>query len=285
MTNPTPNLFKWGIWIIVLGVMAYVAMAWLDFNAIGFSALQWFKEVKGKNVDYSAFDHKAGTVITHESWSDLLQKHVTPTGTVNYQGFIADRKLLLQYLSLLSDNPPGGNWSDEEKIAYWINAYNAFTIMLIIDHYPISSIKKIAGIIPMVNSPWDIKFFRIGGVHFDLNTIEHDILRKDFDEPRIHFAVNCASVSCPNLRGEAYSADRLEEQLTDQTRSFINDPARNVLFGKTLRISRIFDWFQQDFTRNGRSVRQFINTYSNQPLAADQKINFMEYDWNLNDAK
>src|SRR5690606_7886580 len=127
------------------------------------------------------------------------KKHVAPNGLVNYNGFKQDKQQLDLYLKLLQAGVPDPDkWSKEEQLAYWINAYNAFTIKLIIDNYPLKSIKDLNSTIaiPTINSIWDDKFFSLGGQKFSLNMIEHGILRKDFDEPRIHFAINCASISC-----------------------------------------------------------------------------------------
>ncbi len=144
---------------------------------------------------------------SHEICGRLLKKNVSADGKVNYKTFIADTTTLNLYLNLLSANPPDEtNWTKQQQMAYWINAYNAFTIKLITRHYPIKSIKEIgSGIqIPFVNTPWDLKFIRIGKVKIDLNNIEHGQLRKKFKDPRIHMALVCASKSCPILLNEAY---------------------------------------------------------------------------------
>ena len=158
--------------------------------------------------------------IDHTQWDNLLKKHVSQEGNVNYKGFIADKTLLEEYLGLLSTNPPNKTWTKEEQLAYWINAYNAFTVKLIVDHYPVRSIKDIKKGVVFINSVWDMEFFTIGGKKMNLNDIEHGIIRKEFKEPRIHFAVNCASLSCPPLRNEAFTASQLDEQLSDQTKFF-----------------------------------------------------------------
>jgi hypothetical protein len=132
---------------------------------------------------------------THDAWDRLLRSHVAPNGKVNYKGFIADSVLLNEYLDTLSLNPPDKNtWTTEEQLAYWINAYNAFTIKLIVRHYPVKSIQDLhpKPYVPLVRTVWHIRFFKIGGVDFNLDQIEHSILRKEFDEPRIHFAIVCA---------------------------------------------------------------------------------------------
>jgi len=185
--------------------------------------------------------------IDHSTFDSLLQKHVSETGAVNYKGFIEDQTIFDAYLASLSATPPNKKtWSKEEQLAYWINAYNAFTIKLILNHYPVKSIKDIKKGVPFVNSVWDIKFFEIGGEQMDLNKIEHG------EEPRIHFAVNCASYSCPALRNEAYTAERLEKQLTDATKIFLADTRKNnVANSERIVISKIFQWYSTDFTNRG----------------------------------
>ena len=221
--------------------------------------------------------------VSHEGWNTLLQKHVMPDGSVHYQGFIEDQVALQEYLDLLATHHPDEeSWSREEQLAYWVNAYNAFTLKLVVDHYPVESIKDIRRGIPFVNSVWDIKFIDIGGHRYDLNNIEHSILRKKFDEPRIHFAINCASISCPDLRNEAYRAQDLDSQLAEQARRFINDPAKNVISEDSVSVSRIFQWFKRDFTRQG-SLTEFLNMYSDMSIPAGTRVTFTRYDWRLND--
>ena len=174
--------------------------------------------------------------VNHSLFGDLLHKYVSD-GNVNYAGFKTDSTALQSYLDLLTSTPPDpAAWSVDAQLAYWINVYNAFTIKLIIDHYPLESIKDIGSKIqiPFVNSPWDIKFIHMNGEKLDLNNVEHSILRKKFSEPRIHFAINCASFSCPKLRREAYLSTKLDEQLEEQAIDFINDPARNTIAEKRM---------------------------------------------------
>lgn len=217
----------------------------------------------------------------HSVWSALLQANVDENGGVNYQGFVNDSSKLNSYLAELSSCYPTDNWNKEEKLAYWINAYNAFTIKLILDYYPVQSIKDIKRGIPFVNSVWDIEFFKIGSAKMDLNEIEHSILRKEFDEPRIHFAIVCASKSCPRLLNEAYQPQQLEKQLELQARNFINDSTKNELIAKEIRVSSIFKWFKGDFTENG-TLQMFIQKYSEQNILPNAKVSYLEYDWSLN---
>ena len=199
---------------------------------------------------------------THKTWNELLTKNVDAEGHVNYKGFIKDSVKFKTYLSALEKEAPKDSWTKDEKLAYWINAYNAFTVKLIIDNYPVKSIKDIGGSLYKINTAWDIKFINIEGEEYDLNNIEHGIIRKDFNEPRIHFAVNCASASCPILRNEAFVGAKLDAQLTDQARTFINDGVRNKITKDKAELSKIFRWFSGDFTKD-KTLIEFINQYSN----------------------
>lgn len=221
--------------------------------------------------------------VDHSAYDRLLKKHVNRQGLVNYQGFKADEKEFNQYLSLLSKNPPAGSWSKNEQMAYWINAYNAYTIRLILNHYPVQSIKDIGSKIkiPFVTTPWASKFFTIGREKMSLDNIEHGTLRKKYDDPRIHFALVCASISCPRLRNEAFTADKLGSQLDDQGRDFLNDPTKNKPGAGQL--SKYFDWYKGDWTSNGQSVASWVNKFSATRLANPDKVTYLEYNWRLNE--
>ncbi|MBT7305644.1 MAG: DUF547 domain-containing protein, partial [Bacteroidetes bacterium] len=157
-------------------------------------------------------------VFDHSGFNALLQKNVSAEGKVNYKAFKKDRTVLRMYLHALGRKTPTENWSKQEKLAYWINAYNAMTIDLIIRNQPIGSIKDI-------DNPWKQSLWKLGGDIYNLDTIEHQILRK-MEDPRIHFAINCASFSCPTLLNEAYTAAKIEDQLQSATRRFVNDTQR-----------------------------------------------------------
>lgn len=231
----------------------------------------------------ASFDHSTSEPPSHKAWTQLLQKHVSPEGYVDYAGFKKDESDLDAYLTTLQNHPPNAAvWSTQEQIAYWINVYNAFTIKLIMDHYPVASIKDIAGGIPFVNTPWDVKFIEIGGETYDLNNVEHGILRKQFNEPLIHVAVNCASVSCPRLRNEAFEAERLTEQLKDQADYFINRSGKNEISPKQWKLSKILKWYGGDFKERYGSAEGFVRTFSRQSLADEVDIDFLEYNWDLN---
>ena len=219
--------------------------------------------------------------LTHGAWTDLLEKHVDEEGNVDYQGFQQDSLILNAYLDRLGQTLPSIQWSREEQLAYWINAYNAFTVKVIIDNYPLKSIRELHTI-PGVATVWHKDFFTIGGKSMDLNTIEHKILRVFYDEPRIHFAINCASLSCPVLRREAYTAEQLEEQLTQQAQIFLSQPIRNQIASDRVALSPIFSWFRKDFVKNGTLI-EFLNQYTPVPIKEDAKISYLRYDWSLNE--
>ncbi len=230
----------------------------------------------------SSFDTKP---ISHDIFNALLQKHVdASTGMVNYKGFIADSAKLNSYFKLLEANPPtNSTWTKPEQLAYWINAYNAYTLRLMIRNYPLKSIKDLGGKVPFVNSIWDYKFITIGNKKYDLNNIEHSIIRKQFpDEPRIHFAVNCASFSCPILRNEAYTAAKIDQQLQDQASKFINDGIRNKISVDKPQLSKIFLWYKTDFTKK-MTLTAFINQFSKTKISPKATISHLDYLWSLNE--
>lgn len=254
----------------------------MNINDIGLTVLGWVKKIKGSSVNLDTINNAESPTMKHDDWTALLKQHVTESGQVNYKGFIQDSVLFQKYLADLTSHPTGNNWSEKDKLAYWINAYNAFTVKLILDNYPLKSIKDISDGLPMINSPWDIKFFKIGNTDFDLNTIEHEILRKEFKEPRIHFAINCASVSCPKLRNEAFTAEQLDAQLDDQAKQFINNPIKNNITDSNVQLSKIFDWFKSDFIKE-KPLSSFLQNYIEVKLSNDFKSEYLAYDWNLNE--
>lgn len=207
-------------------------------------------------------------------WNNFLKKYVSNEGQVDYKNIKAYPEHLEMVLQNLTKTIPDDNWSKNEKLALWINAYNAFTIKLIIDNYPLKSIKDI-------QKPWDKEFIKIGSNNMSLNYIEHDILRK-MDEPRIHFAIVCASVSCPQLQNEAFVAEKIESQLSKVTSDFLSDTSKNFINPNNLELSKIFQWFSKDFKQNGSLIR-FLNKYSDIEISEHAKIKFKDYNWDLND--
>jgi len=220
--------------------------------------------------------------VDHALFASLLSKHVKD-GVVDYQGFKDDEAILDQYLEALAAVNPE-SLSTDDQFAFYVNAYNAWTIKLILSRYPdIRSIKDLGS---LLSSPWKKTIARIDGGLLTLDQIEHDILRKRFKDPRVHFAVNCASKSCPPLQGEPFTGSRLNDQLNQAAQAFINAPRFNRLEGETLWVSKIFDWFSEDF--HGDVIGYFIK-YADAPLN-DQlvknkgriKVRYMDYDWSLN---
>ena len=220
--------------------------------------------------------------LKHDQWTNLLKTYVTTEGYVDYKGIKEHESELDAYLTVLSKNHPTSDWDKNDQLAFWINAYNAFTVKLIVKNYPVVSIKDLGGSIYKVNTPWDEKFIHIGEETYDLNNIEHGIIRKEFSDPRIHFAVNCASISCPPLRNEAYVGSKLNAQLDDQAKRFINDASKNKIAKNKAQLSKIFTWFKGDFTASGLSIAEFINQYSTVKMTEKMKVTYFDYDWNLN---
>lgn len=225
-----------------------------------------------------------GGPVSHAIWDSQLRKYVDDFGLVDYQAWLNDTTRLEEYLDILRQNPPNDeSWTEADRMAYWINAYNAFTVELILRNYPVEGIKEIKDGIPFVNTVWDIKFITIKGEEFDLNNIEHGILREEFDDPRVHFALVCASMSCPKLQDFAYTGEKLEEQLEEAAREFLNEPFRNELEGDTYRLSRILDWYWRDFKGHYDSHYQLIEQYAGDFADRSKPIEYLEYDWSLND--
>ena len=211
--------------------------------------------------------------INHGTFSSLLTAYVDAQGKVNYEGLKRELPKLDAYLSELEKKTVAEDWSRSEKLAYWINTYNAFTIKLILNHYPVQSITNIAG-----GKPWDEKWITLGSRTYSLNQIENDIIRPQFNEPRIHFAVNCAARSCPPLANKAFTPTNLESLLEIQTKAFINNQKYNQITADRIQISKIFDWYGSDF----KDLVSFLNKYSVVAINADAKIEFSDYDWSLN---
>jgi hypothetical protein len=245
-------------------------------------------------------------MVLHDEWNTLLNRHVKPinsghSSAIDYAATQQDRAILTGYLNQLSQITQAefDAWDKASQLAFLINAYNAWTVELILTKYPdIDSIKELGG---LFSSPWDKSFIPLLGKTRSLNDIEHTLIRGSdrYNDPRIHFAVNCASIGCPALREEAYTGAKLELQLTEQTERFLADNSRNYAKGDSLYLSSIFKWYGDDFTkgfRNTHSIEAFLLLYSNsdkgvltltpaQRQAAEKQqldIEFLDYDWSLN---
>lgn len=230
-----------------------------------------------------SFDH------THKVFDEILQKRVTFKGNqslVDYKNIKSkDLSKLKTYLDSLSavSKKEYKSFSKDERLSFLINAYNAFTIKIIVDNYPVKSIKDLStsvfGVPVPGKSVWDKKFFKLLGKEMDLNGIEHGIIRRKFKEPRIHFAVNCASIGCPSLANNAFVASSLDAQLEKAAMNFLNNPKKNKLKGGTLYLSKIFDWYGGDFKSLGGPKKYVSSKLS---LTGKFNVEFFDYDWNLN---
>ncbi len=209
----------------------------------------------------------------HTPWNQLLQKHVSATGKVNYAGLKKDKAQLEAYLAELAKYPVQANWPRAHKMAYWINAYNAFTVKLIVDNYPVKSIMDLHG-----GKAWDVKWIKLGDKTYSLNNIENDILRPKYKDARIHFAVNCAARSCPPLLNKAFTGQNLETLLEQQTKKFINNAGFNNLKSDNIKISKIFEWYAGDFGK----IQEYIAKYAKVGVKSSAKVSYHEYDWALN---
>ena len=213
-----------------------------------------------------------------EVFNNLLQNNVNNEGLVDYKSFKKELPKLKKYISYLEKTSPDNSWSDSKKKAFWINAYNAYTILLILHEYPIKSIMDIK---KDGNTAWKIPFVKIGGETYTLDYIEHEILRKKLFDPKIHVGVNCASISCPKLNNIAFTEDNVENELTKLMTDFVNDSTRNKISKDFLEISEIFNWFKGDFTKKS-SLINYLNKYSKTNIISNAKISYLKYDWQLN---
>lgn len=211
--------------------------------------------------------------LSHEVWNDLLQKYVSSSGKVNYAGIKKEHNRLTGYLNILAINPPQSSWSRNKQIAYWINAYNAHTVDLIVKNYPISSILKLDG-----GKTWYVKRITIDGKKYSLDDIEKKILIGKFKEPRIHFAINCAAKSCPPLMNKAWKANTINADLERMTRNFINDNNNNSFSKRSAKLSKIFEWYAADFG----DTNSFISKYAPKPITKKTKVTYNDYNWDLN---
>lgn len=220
------------------------------------------------------------TIVSAQTsiFNNLLQKHVSDSGVVDYKSFKNDKNKLDTYINYLEKTTPDNSWSDDKKRAFWINVYNAYTIKLILENYPLKSIMDIK---KDGKNAWEIPFAKVGGATYTLNHIEHQILRKKLFDPKIHVGVNCASGSCPKLGNVAFTESNINAELTKLMKAFVNDPVRNKITKKKVQISEIFNWFKEDFTKNG-SVIDFLAKYSDTEIKPNAKISYLTYDWSLN---
>ena len=283
----------------ILGLMAAVAVT--GCNGSG--------DTRSATPDVAAPDGP----FSYAPYAHQLAVHVDERGMVDYESLKSNPDSLHQFIAAMGAIEPAEfeTWSQEERLAFWINAYNAITLKYIIDHYPIepggiiSSVRFPDESIRQIDGVWTKMTTRVVGEELTLDHIEHEILRKKFDEPRIHAALVCAAMGCPPLRQEPFLGESLEEQLADQSRRFLADKNRFRIDrdAKVVYVSQIFEWFGDDLikaylpadgfaghTKTERAFLNFVSQYVSEDDAAflrsgDYAIAFIEYDWTLNDQK
>lgn len=216
--------------------------------------------------------------LDHKEWNDLLQKHVDQNGFVDYEGFKSDESMLDNYLSKIGKNAPGKLTKVNEQFAYYINLYNAATIKIMLENDIPASIKDIGSTVQPV---WIQDFIEVDGSTYSLADIEKGVLQK-MGDPRIHFAINCASYSCPKLQNVAFTAGNVDELMAISAREFINSDKNNLADSSQPKLSRIFKWYEADFTATGKTVIEYINQYAVDEIEENASIEYLEYDWSRN---
>ena len=227
--------------------------------------------------DAGAFDH------THKLYGNVLGLYER-LGLVDYKGLKSNSGDLRAYIEQTStvSNGEFESWTEAQQLAFLLDLYNARTLQLIIDNYPVESIKMIAA---DSKGPWEEPIVLLFGDKITLNALENNYIRKNYKEPRIHFALVCAAKGCPPLLGEPYTESKLNDQLETQTRKFLADRDKNYVdsANKVIRLSPVFEWFEGDFAGKSGSVRDFVKPYFKQTELDDYKIEYTNYDWSLND--
>ena len=236
-------------------------------------------------------DPTSAAKIDFSAWDGLLKRyvHVSPDGVnrVDYAAFGAQGKPGLENVIADLAALPISRYNRDEQLAYWINLYNAVTVKVILDHHPVESIRDI-DISPglFADGPWDKELVSVEGEALSLNDIEHRILRPIWQDPRLHYAVNCASIGCPNLARDAYDGVRVGEMMEVAAKAYINDPRGVSVDGNKVTVSKIYDWFQEDFGGSTQSVLAHLKRYASADLsarlAAIGDIKDAHYDWSLN---
>ena len=224
---------------------------------------------------------------SHNAFDRVLKKHVE-NGAVDYAALQNDRQLLDDYIATMGgiSKTEFTSWHQHDQLAFLINLYNAETLQLIIDHYPVGSIKDIGSVF---SGPWSKDVVKLFGKQTTLNFLEHEFIRKRYKEPRIHYALVCAAISCPQLRDEAYTGKSLEAQFASQARTFLSNDKKNRvdIESKTLYISRIFDWYGDDFRKGNSTLIGSLKPYFPAPIRqkidSSFKVRFITYDWRLNE--
>ena len=267
------------------------AMAALALGGVAAPALASPADLVARSADAA----KPGAAPDHSAWDGLLKAYVKPgadgLNRVDYAAFkSAGHATLKAYLERMQRIDPAA-LTPKQQFAFFANLYNAKTIDIVLDHYPVKSIKDISlggGLLTIITGgPWKATVVRVAGVDLSLDDIEHAILRPVFKDPRVHYAVNCASVGCPNLAAEALTASKLEAQLDAGARAFVNHPRGIAVSGRNVTASSIYTWFKADFGGTNAAVLDHVRKYAAPELAKSlagiSDIASFDYDWRLND--
>jgi hypothetical protein len=225
----------------------------------------------------TALVNDSANLLNHSAWDAQLKKYVAQDGLVNYNDWLQEHNTLKAYLTYLNNNAPQKTWSQAAQFAYYINLYNAATVNMILANGIPESIKDIDGPLGQV---WSKDAAQVSGKWYSLKAIEDGVLR-NMGDARIHFAINCASYSCPQLLPQAYTATNANSLMETSARTFINS-TKNDLSGSNPRLSKIFDWYSADFTATGLSIVDYVNQYATKPIDVNASFSYLDYDWALN---
>ena len=271
----------------------------LSFNAAACASAQTAIELQfiaEASLDFPAFvtvDNASTVTVDNTAWNAFLERYLSLDESglmlVDYGAVTdADKAALKAYVAMLEATDPT-TLSSDEQFAYWLNFYNALTIDVILDNYPLDSIRDIKDGPLDFKGPWNNKRVTVNGEALSLDDIEHAILRPIYAEPRIHYGVNCASIGCPNLQPTAFVGATIDADLTKAAKEFINNPRGVTVDGARITVSTIFNWFKEDFGENDAEILDHIRLYADPDLAAKlegrTRINRYEYDWALNDGR
>jgi hypothetical protein len=254
---------------------------------------RFFPERANRWRRWKQHDPASRAAVSHDAWDDFLRRYVV-TGDdginrVRYARVSADHRAQLRAYIAGCERVEIGAYGRDEQYAFWLNMYNALTVDTVLDHYPVRSVRNI-GIVPswLGGGPWDRVRVRIGGESLTLNDIEHRILRRNWRDARIHYAINCGALGCPNLHGQAFRAQGLHQTLEQLARDFINSPRGVRAQRGHLSACKIFLWFKEDFGGTQSALLEYLSRYSGPQLRAllqeRAAIDRYHYDWSLNDA-
>lgn len=236
-------------------------------------------------------DAQSTVRVDHSLWDDILERHVQDSADsanlVDYAAMISESATSLDaYLSMMAETPVS-TLNRVEQYAFWLNLYNAVTVRVVLDHYPVDSIQDI-DISPgfFASGPWGAEVITVEGISLTLNDIEHRILRPIWQDPRIHYGVNCASIGCPDLMPTAFTSENLEDQLDAGARRYVNDPRGVSINEDRVTVSKIYDWFIEDFDRTETGILEHLSQYADPELAAELarigQLHSVRYDWSIN---